>query len=592
MFKINNLTAFFFTYFCPRFYGNPPSPSANTTTQTTTTPWSGAAQYLTGNSTYNKATGMFDNNGKGPTGIYEEIGNYANQYSNLTPQQQNLKAMSDNAYAGRYGTMQNTYNDSTALGNKIAGGAYDTNFSPVGNARLTNSGMTNARLANAGMTNAGLTDAGVTNAGMTNAGMTNAGMTNAGMTNASLTNSGMTNASMTNAGLTTNNFGQSMAGMGAVDPTSAMSNVLRGDPTSNPYLDQMNQANVNTAMRGYNDAIQNVNQQVMPGINNDAFAAGQYGGSRQGIAQGLALQGMDRSARDLGISAMDSGNQLYGSAFQNAQNNQATAANQMTGYGLQNSQYNIGQSNDMSKFNAGNAIDLSKFNAGQSNQNSQFNASNANQNSQFNAGNAIDLSKYNSGQSNQNSQFNAANANQNSQFNAGNANQNSQFNAGNANQNNQFNAGNAIDLSKYNSGQANDISKFNAGNTIQNSQFNAGNANQNSQFNANLGLQNQVQQMAQKAQNMGNATTGNELNNTALTRLFSGQDQNYSNQMTNANLEQQQKLDMLNMKLGAYSPGANLGGSSTATQPYYDNTLGNIGGMAAGAGGLISALKS
>lgn len=427
MFKIKNLTAFFFTYFCPRFYGSPPSPSANTTSSTTTTPWSGAAKYLTnGNSAYNKDTGMFDNNGKGPTGIYEEIGNYANQYSNLTPQQQNLKAMSDNAYAGRYGTMQNAYNDSTALGNKIAGGAYDTNYGPVANAGLTNAGLTNAQL-------------------------------------------------------TTNNFGQSMSSMGAIDPTNAMSNVLNGDPTNNPYLAKMNQANVNTAMRGYNDAIQNVNQQVMPGINNDAFAAGQYGGSRQGIAQGLALQGMDRSARDLGIAAMDSGNQLYGSAFQNAQNNQAQAANQMVGYGLQNGQYNATQANDISKFNAGQANNMSQFNAGQN--------------------------------------------------------------------------------------------------------------TQNNQFNANLGLQNNTQGMLQQAQNMGNATTGNELNNTALTRLFSGQDQNYSNQMTNANLEQQQKLDMLNMKLGAYSPGANLGGSSTASTPYYDNTLGNIGGMAAGAGGLISALK-
>ena len=426
MFKIKNLTAFFFTYFCPRFYGSPPSPSANTTSSTTTTPWSGAAQYLSnGNSAYNKDTGMFDNNGKGPTGIYEEIGNYANQYSNLTPQQQNLKAMSDNAYAGRYGTMQNAYNDSTALGNKIAGGAYDTNYGPVANAGLTNAGLTYANAANAGLTN---------------------------------------------AQLTTNNFGQSMSSMGAIDPTNAMSNVLNGDPTNNPYLAKMNQANVNTAMRGYNDAIQNVNQQVMPGINNDAFAAGQYGGSRQGIAQGLALQGMDRSARDLGIAAMDSGNQLYGSAFQNAQNNQAQAANEMVGYGLQNGQYNATQANDISKFNAG---------------------------------------------------------------------------------------------------QANNMS----------------------QFNANLGLQNNTQGMLQQAQNMGNATAGNELNNTALTRLFSGQDQNYSNQMTNANLEQQQKLDMLNMKLGAYSPGANLGGSSTASTPYYDNTLGNIGGMAAGAGGLISALK-
>lgn len=337
---------------------------------------------------------MMDANGQGPQGLYEQIGNYAKQYSGLTPQQLSLKADNDANLAGRNTAMTSTYYNSTGLGNKIGGGAYDTNFGPVADARLT-----------------------------------------------------------------TNNFGQSMANMGAVDPTSAMSNVLKGDPTSNPYLAQMNQGNVNTAMRGYNDAIQNVNQQVMPGINNDAFAAGQYGGSRQGIAQGLALQGMDRSARDLGISAMDSGNQLYGSAFQQAQNNQAQAANQMTGYGLQNGQYNAGQANNMS------------------------------------------------------------------------------------------------------------------------------------QFNANLGLQNQTQQMAQNAQNMGNATTGNELNNTATTRLFAGQDQNYASQMASANLAQQQQQDMLAMQLGALTPGANLGGSATASTPYYDNTLGNIGGMAAGAGGLISALK-
>ena len=438
MFKINNLTAFFFTYFCPRFYGSPPSPSANTTSSTTATPWSGASKYLTNkNSTWNKDTGMFDNNGKGPTGLYEQLGNYANQYSNLTPQQLAIQAGNDANLASRDGTMSGLYNSATALGNKISGGAYDTNYGPVANAGLTNAGLTNAEL-------------------------------------------------------TTNNFRQSMSDMGSMDPTNAMANVLKGDPTNNPYLAKMNQANVNTAMRGYNDAIQNVNQQVMPGINNDAFAAGQYGGSRQGIAQGLALQGMDRSARDLGIAAMDSGNQLYGSAFQNAQNNQAQAANQMTGYGLQNGQFNASEANDISKFNAGQANDISKFNAG----------------------------------------------------------------------------------------NANDVSKFNAGNAIQ-----------NNQFNANLGLQNNTQQMLQQAQNMGNATTGNELNNTAATRLFAGQDQTYASKMNSANLAQQQQQDMLNMLLGAYSPGANLGGSTTATTPYYDNTLGNIGGMAAGAGGLISALK-
>jgi len=506
MFKINNLTAFFFTYFCPRFYGSPPSPSANTTSSTTATPWSGASQYLTnGNSAYKKDTGMFDNNGKGPTGLYEQIGNYANQYSNLTPEQQNLKAMSDNAYAGRYGTMQNAYNDSTALGNKISGGAYDTNYGPVANA-----GLTNANVSNAGLTNANASNAGLTNA--------NVYQGQAATSNASLSN-----------------LVAARKDQGVLDPTKALSQTLSGK-IDNPYLQGLQQANINTSMRGYNDAIQNLNQQVMPGINNDAFAAGQYGGSRQGIAQGLALQGMDRSARDLGISAMDNGTALYGNAYQNAQQRMTDTANNINTQAGQNAQYNASNMQQNNQFNAGNqqAMNIANMNA-------------LNNGSQFNATSANDMSKYNSGQTN--------------------------------------------DMSKFNSGQANDMSKYNSGQVNDMSKFNAGQGNNMSQFNANLGLQNNTQGMLQQAQNMGNATTGNELNNTALTRLFSGQDQNYSNQMTNANLEQQQKLDMLNMKLGAYSPGANLGGSSTASTPYYDNTLGNIGGMAAGAGGFISALK-
>lgn len=240
-----------------------------------------------------------------------------------------------------------------------------------------------------------------------------------------------------------------MSALGANDPTQALSHVLSGQVDNN-VVSGMNQSNIDQAMRGYNDAILNAQQNIMPGINNDAFASGQYGGSRQGVAQGMALQGMDRSARDLSTAAMDSGNMLYGNAYNQAQGNQASAANSLAGIGVNNAQ-----------------------------------------------------------------------------------------------------------------------------------------------FNANLGLQNNTQQMAQQAQNLSNASTGNQLANDASTNLFSGQDQTYGAQQSLANTPQQQELDMLNLRLNALSPGAALGGgtSGSTSTPYYSNTMGQVGGLMSGTGGLLSSLK-
>lgn len=63
---------------------------------------------------------------------------------------------------------------------------------------------------------------------------------------------------------------------------------------------------------------------TMPQINRNATAAGQYGSSRQGIAQGLAAQGLGNSLSDMGAN-------LYGNAFGQAQGNMLNAANAITG---------------------------------------------------------------------------------------------------------------------------------------------------------------------------------------------------------------------------------------------------------------------
>ena len=127
---------------------------------------------------------------------------------------------------------------------------------------------------------------------------------------------------------------------GVLDPTNALAGILRGDPTTNPYLAQMNQASINQSMQGYNDALQKAGQTVLPQIKQDAFASGQYGGSRQGIAEGIIGQQLGINARDLGQRAMDTGASLYGSAFENAQQRMAGAAGDLNTQAAQNAQYN------------------------------------------------------------------------------------------------------------------------------------------------------------------------------------------------------------------------------------------------------------
>lgn len=123
--------------------------------------------------------------------------------------------------------------------------------------------------------------------------------------------------------------------MGALDPTAAYQNQLSGKV--NPYVDQMAQSITNQVNR-------NTLENVMPSIRSGAQAAGQYGSSRQGIAEGLAAS---RAQQDLGSSLSN----LYGSAYENAQGRQAAAAGQLGSMGVSNAQNNNTQR--LAQFNTG-----------------------------------------------------------------------------------------------------------------------------------------------------------------------------------------------------------------------------------------------
>ena len=110
-------------------------------------------------------------------------------------------------------------------------------------------------------------------------------------------------------------------------------NILNAD--SNPYL----QSYMSAALHPLESQF---STQIMPGISSDAITAGGFGGSRQGIAQGLAAQGLQQSSGDIvskiasegygqGLTAMIGGV----NAANTQQGNTLNALGQMFGQGIQ-----------------------------------------------------------------------------------------------------------------------------------------------------------------------------------------------------------------------------------------------------------------
>lgn len=130
---------------------------------------------------------------------------------------------------------------------------------------------------------------------------------------------------------------QARAGQGPLDPTQSLSGLLSGNVT-NPYLQQ--QAAAMTA-----NLTRNLNENVMPGIRSEALASGQYGGSRQGIAEGLAAS---RLNQDLAPALTN----MFGGAFENAQNRMFGTASQLNDQAFQNATNNANRQVGVDQFNA------------------------------------------------------------------------------------------------------------------------------------------------------------------------------------------------------------------------------------------------
>jgi hypothetical protein len=107
------------------------------------------------------------------------------------------------------------------------------------------------------------------------------------------------------------------------------------DVGNNPYVQDMNQVAANQFTRASNQAIGDMvgqfRNQVLPGITNDAVAAGGLGGSRQGVAQGLAIQGLGTNVQNMIQSGQSDLANMYAQTNLNAYGQGLQAANAATG---------------------------------------------------------------------------------------------------------------------------------------------------------------------------------------------------------------------------------------------------------------------
>lgn len=163
---------------------------------------------------------------------------------------------------------------------------------------------------------------------------------------------------------------QAFGSLGSIDPSGAFGNLLSGD-VRNSYLSDQLAANSDAARSSFgsllDDTADTLTRQVMPTIRSGAMASGGYGGSRQGIAEGLALgdanKALTRSAQGLAASLAQTNANTLSGAFENAQNRQLSAAQGLAGLAAQTAAQNADRRLNTSMFNVTNDTESNKFNS-------------------------------------------------------------------------------------------------------------------------------------------------------------------------------------------------------------------------------------
>lgn len=180
-----------------------------------------------------------------------------------------------------------------------------------------------------------------------------------------------------------------------LDLSGAYDKVINGNAGANPYLTNALQAGVdqtNTAFaKNQTDLTNNLQRNILPGISSNAVLAGQYGGTRQGIAQGNAISDFTNqmNSSNTAMGQANSANTLgaQAQAFNQGQDRSLAAMQGLSGqqYGVASQNAALSQAARTQNQNV--ELNATQFNAGQQQQSNQFNASQQGQTNALNSQN-------------------------------------------------------------------------------------------------------------------------------------------------------------------------------------------------------------
>lgn len=170
---------------------------------------------------------------------------------------------------------------------------------------------------------------------------------------------------------------------GNMDLSGAYDKVINGDAAANPYLTGALQSAVDQTNTSYDrnqtNLTNNLQRNVLPGIRSNSVLAGQYGGTRQGIAEGNAISdytnqlssanlalGQANSANTIGAQAQsyNQGQDRSLAALQGLSGQQFGAASQTSAQQQQTNLANANAQNAAAANNANAYNNQNQFNAG------------------------------------------------------------------------------------------------------------------------------------------------------------------------------------------------------------------------------------
>lgn len=178
-----------------------------------------------------------------------------------------------------------------------------------------------------------------------------------------------------------------------LDLSGSYNSLINGPAGANPHLMGAIQKGINQSTNAFQDmqrgATQNLMENIMPGIRSNSVLAGQYGGSRQGIAEGRALgdfaTGMTQAMGRFGQNNTDAAVAAQAGAY-DADRNRQLAATQ----GLGAQQYGVAHQNAANEM-AAQMMNVNQHNAtneAQANRNQAANLANMQSQLTTNAQNA------------------------------------------------------------------------------------------------------------------------------------------------------------------------------------------------------------